>query len=208
MRSILKRLARRHTTAVAYLALFAALGGSAYAAVTVTGKNIKDGTITGRDVKNSSLGKSKLSATAVSSLTGARGPAGPAGPQGLQGPQGLKGAQGPVGPIGPTGPKGDTGATGQQGPPGPSGISGYQVVVTPVSQAVTIPKGHADRVGVVCPPGKKVLGGGVAHYPTNESARVVESTPSDTGDGWTVLVFNDSDSEFESYAWATCAYVS
>jgi hypothetical protein len=56
MRSILKRLARRHTTAVAYLALFAALGGSAYAAGTITGKNIKDGTITGTDVKNRSLG--------------------------------------------------------------------------------------------------------------------------------------------------------
>ena len=52
MRSILRRLLPRHGTAVAYLALFAALGGSAYAAVTVTGKNIKDGTVTGRDVKN------------------------------------------------------------------------------------------------------------------------------------------------------------
>ena len=41
MRSILKRLSRRHGTAVAYLALFAALGGSAYAAATITGKNIK-----------------------------------------------------------------------------------------------------------------------------------------------------------------------
>ena len=60
MRSILKRLSRRHGTAVAYLALFAALGGSAYAAVTVTGKNIKNGTITGRDVKNRSLGTNKL----------------------------------------------------------------------------------------------------------------------------------------------------
>lgn len=45
MRSILKRLSRRHTTAVAYLALFAALGGSVYAAATITGKNIKDGTV-------------------------------------------------------------------------------------------------------------------------------------------------------------------
>jgi len=79
MTSILRRLSRRHATAVAYLALFAALGGTAYAAVTVTGKNIKDGTITARDVKNSSLGTSKLSARAVSSLTGQRGPAGPQG---------------------------------------------------------------------------------------------------------------------------------
>src|SRR5215217_3605607 len=77
MRSIPRRLLRRHSTAVAYLPLFAALGGSAYAAVTVTGKNIKDGTITGRDVKNRSLGTNKLSTSAVSSLTGQRGPAGP-----------------------------------------------------------------------------------------------------------------------------------
>jgi hypothetical protein len=101
MRSILKRISRRHGTAVAYLALFAALGGTAYAAVTVTGKNIKDGTITGKDVKNRSLGTSKLSATAVSSLTGEPGPAGPQGPQGQRGPQG---AAGPVGETGPPGP--------------------------------------------------------------------------------------------------------
>lgn len=50
--SIAKRLVRRHGTAVAYVALFAALGGSAYAAVTITGANIKDGTVTGKDVKN------------------------------------------------------------------------------------------------------------------------------------------------------------
>ena len=97
MRSTLRRLARRHTAAVAYLALFAALGGTAYAAVTVTGKNIKDGTVTGRDVRNSSLGKNKLTATAVSSLTGQRGPAGPQGPKGDTGEQG------------PQGPKGDPG---------------------------------------------------------------------------------------------------
>ena len=97
MRSTLRRLARRHTAAVAYLALFAALGGTAYAAVTVTGKNIKDGTVTGRDVKNSSLGKNKLTATAVSSLAGQRGPAGPQGPKGdtgEQGPQGPRAIQG------------------------------------------------------------------------------------------------------------------
>ena len=67
MRSIARRLSRSHGTAVAYLALFAALGGGALAAVTVTGTDIKDGTITGRDVKSRSLGVSKLSAKAVSS---------------------------------------------------------------------------------------------------------------------------------------------
>jgi collagen triple helix repeat protein len=196
MRSILRRLASRHTTAVAYVALFAALGGSAYAAVTVTGKSIKDGTITGKDVKNRSLGTSKLTPTAVSSLIGERGPQGP------QGPRGERGERGPAGFSGLPGPKGDTGP---EGPQGPVGVSGYVVVVTPVSEATTIAKGTAGRVGVVCPQGKKVLGGGVAHYPEVQTARVVESTPSDTGTGWTALVYNEGLSSFESYAWATCA---
>src|SRR4051812_50159949 len=98
MRSIFRRLARRHTTAVAYLALFAALGGSAYAAVTVTGKQIKDGTVTGKDVKNRSLGAGKLSATALGSLAGEAGPGGPPGPGGGQGGARPEGAgRGPPG---------------------------------------------------------------------------------------------------------------
>jgi len=92
---MLKRLSRRHSTAVAYLALFAALGGgTAYAAVTVTGKNIKDGTVTGRDVKNRSLGTAKLSPRAVSSLAGKPGPAGPQGDKGAPGTAGQAGPQG------------------------------------------------------------------------------------------------------------------
>ena len=94
MRSILRRLARRHTTAVAYVALFAALGGSAYAAVTVTGKQIKDGTVTGNDVKNRSLGAGELSASALGSLAGERGPAGPQGAPGPKGDPGKPGASG------------------------------------------------------------------------------------------------------------------
>jgi hypothetical protein len=76
MRSIFKRLLRRHTAVVAYVALFAALGGSAYAMVAVTGKSIKNGTITGKDLNNRSLDAQDLTARAVSSLTGQRGPAG------------------------------------------------------------------------------------------------------------------------------------
>jgi Collagen triple helix repeat (20 copies) len=122
MRSILRRLSRRHSTAVAYLALLAALGGSAYAAVTVTGKNIKDGTITGRDVKSRSLGTNKLSAKAVSSLTGQRGPAGPQGEPGPVGPTG------PKGDTGPQGPKGDQGLKGERGEPGTPATRLFAVV--------------------------------------------------------------------------------
>jgi hypothetical protein len=45
-----------YANVVASVALFAALGGTSYAALTVTGKNIKNSSLTGKDVKNSSLG--------------------------------------------------------------------------------------------------------------------------------------------------------
>lgn len=44
-----------HATVVAYLALFVALGGSGYAAVTINGKNVKRSTITGRAIKDGSV---------------------------------------------------------------------------------------------------------------------------------------------------------
>jgi hypothetical protein len=44
-----------HATVVAYLALFVALGASSYAAVTVTGRNVKNSSLTGKDIKNGSL---------------------------------------------------------------------------------------------------------------------------------------------------------
>jgi hypothetical protein len=57
-----------HATIVAYLALFIALGGSAFAAKTViTGKQIKNGTITGADIKNGSIKGKDL---AKNTLTG------------------------------------------------------------------------------------------------------------------------------------------
>ena len=215
IRSVLRGLARRHTTAVAYLALFAALGGSAYAAVTVTGQNIKDGTVTGKDVKNRSLGKSKLSATALGSLTGERGPAGPQGPQG---PAGQRGPQGPAGPIGQTGPKGTDGAAGPAGPTGAQGspgISGYEVVTTPVAYEVEVPPGQPRDVSISCS-GKRVLGGGVATYPVTSNAQVTASAPYNnpgfSGAGWTANVFNKATGQyatsFKAYAWAVCANVN
>jgi hypothetical protein len=69
----------------------------------MTGKNIKDGTITAKDVKNRTLGTNKLSKRAVSSLKGQRGPAGPQGPTGERG---VQGAQGPKGDPGPQGAPG------------------------------------------------------------------------------------------------------
>lgn len=173
MRSILKRLLHRQTTVVAYLALFAALGGSSYAVVTVTGKSIKNGTITGRDIKDRSLGAKELSAKAVSALTGRGGQAG------------SPGAQGERGPIGPAGPKGATGPAGPQGPPGPAGPSGVSGWEYQVSPGRSIPGNEGGSAQVDCPAGKRALGGGGSA--TSFGMQLVSSAPTDTGDGWVVL---------------------
>jgi collagen triple helix repeat protein len=196
MRSTFRRLARRHTTAVAYLALFAALGGSAYAAVTVTGKQIKDGTITGKDVKNRSLGTGKLSASALGSLAGERGPAGPQGPAG------------PKGDPGKQGPSGATGATGEQGPQGAAGVTNIEYRV---SAGKSVPKDGTVGDQVNCTSGKAVLGGGAAQFPSGAPARIVSSAPggaNGNSTGWSVQVHNEGGAAFTAFAWAVCANVT
>jgi len=196
MHSILRRLVRRHTTAVAYLALFAATGDSAYAATTITGKNIKDGTITGTDIKNRSLGTHKLSAAALGTLARTGGPAGPQGPKGATGPAGPKGATGPAGRKGATGP---TGPAGRQGP---SGISGLEYVTNGRDLAPKV----LGYDSVDCPGGKKALGGGVSV--NNNNAHIINSAPADGGAGWVGQVGNDSTVTITEFAWAICANVT
>src|SRR3954451_18323466 len=86
---------------VALLALVMATTGSAVAASIITSKQIKDGTISTKD----------LSKKTVSAL---KGKIGPQGAQGAQGPKGDAGAAGTNGTNGTNGAKGD------KGDPGPS----------------------------------------------------------------------------------------
>jgi hypothetical protein len=101
---VLAKLRSRLTYAnvVATLALFLALGASSYAAVTITGKNVKNGSLTGRDVKNNSLTGAdvkniKSGDVSDGSLLSKDFKAGqlPAGPRGLQGATGNTGPTGP-----------------------------------------------------------------------------------------------------------------
>ena len=103
-------------TVLATLALFVALGGTSYAAVTLAPNSVgstqlKDGAVQSSDIKDGSIGSGDISngAIEVSDLSTAarkgfdgkgavQGPAGPAGPAGKDG------AQGPAGPAGPAGP--------------------------------------------------------------------------------------------------------
>ena len=52
---MLRRLTPSPSMIVALVALFVALGGSAYAAIVITGRNIRNGTVQGADIKNGSL---------------------------------------------------------------------------------------------------------------------------------------------------------
>lgn len=107
---------------VSYLALFVALGGTSYAAVTlprnsVGSAQLKNNAVTSRKVRDHSLLARDFKAHQLPA--GRQGEAGPAGPQGARGPAGGSGSQGSRGATGPTGPQGATGATGSQGPAGP-----------------------------------------------------------------------------------------
>jgi hypothetical protein len=190
IQSVRRRLARRHGTAVAYLALFAALGGSAYAATSVTGADIKDRTVTGSDIKNRSIGSGKLSATARASLTGKQGPAG------SRGPKGERGEPGPTGPQGPAGPA------------GLNGVAGYEYR----TDGRYIEPGTYLRWTVLCTGGRHALGGGVSTEGGGlvlSWARVLETAPAGSEPyGWTVSVKNEGTSRIREYAWVICARVS
>ena len=82
-------------TALAATALFIALGGTSYAAITITGAQVKNGSLTSADVKDKSLKAADFAPGAVP--TGTKGDAGAAGAKGDPGAPGPRGAAGPAG---------------------------------------------------------------------------------------------------------------
>lgn len=66
------------------LALFVALGGTSYAALTITGRNVKNNSLTGKDIKDGSIALADLNPAA----RGGKGTA----QKGDQGPPGAKGS--------------------------------------------------------------------------------------------------------------------
>ncbi len=77
------------------------------AARMITGRDIKDGTVTSADIKNRSLlAKDFKDGELPMGTQGEPGAAGPMGPPGPSGPVGAEGATGPTGARGPTGTDG------------------------------------------------------------------------------------------------------
>lgn len=145
---MLEYLKRHH---IALLALFIALGGTSYAAVSLPRNSV--GSL---QLRKAAVTESKLSRGVRTKLNkkvkaGREGTTGPAGAPGGKGDAGATGSQGPAGPRGdagaqgeqgPAGPKGETGAagpkgdTGDQGTQGVQGIQGVQGVPGPTSAGV------------------------------------------------------------------------
>ncbi|WP_167288742.1 hypothetical protein [Nocardioides seonyuensis] len=197
-------------TVISLLALVIALSSAATAALVVTGKQIKDGTVTGKDVANRSLGAKDLSPAARSSLQGPPGTAGPAGPTG---PPGAPGAAGPAGPAGPIGPAGKDGA------PSAPGLSGYTNVV---ASADLLP-GVSQGLTAECPDGSVALGGGarfmnisnietlvVMSAPTHVTAAGAHHVPSaaEPANAWYAFVRNTESSTNAVWLTVTCADVA
>jgi hypothetical protein len=77
-----------YANVMATAAMFFALGGGAYAALKVTGRNVVDGSLTGKDIKNHSILPVDL-----------RSPVASQGPAGAKGDKGDKGDAGVVGDV-------------------------------------------------------------------------------------------------------------
>jgi hypothetical protein len=72
--SVIKQLRRKlsYANVVATLALFIALGGSSYAALVVTGRDVKNGSLTYRDMKRNTLGGTRINESRLGKVPRAR----------------------------------------------------------------------------------------------------------------------------------------
>jgi hypothetical protein len=163
-----------HSTVVAYLALFVALGGTTYAATRIGSKEIKDNSIQSRDIKNRAIALTDISTKARSSLRGQRGA------QGTAGAPGAPGGQGPAGPPGPTGVPADAvvvGATGtaiENGAQLRAALAALPAATADAPQVVVLGVGRFDTAtgtsGFTVPPFVSLVGQGPHTVVENRAA--------------------------------------
>jgi hypothetical protein len=187
----------KHTTVVAYLALFVALGGTSYAAVklpknSVGSSQIKKNAVSSSKVKNGSLTQSDFKAGQI--------PAGPQGPQGLKGDKGADGTNG---------------TNGTNGAPGTVGETTVQFT----QAAADLGNGAETSIDAQCPEGQQGIGGGVRGDLTNSeltkvtASRPIISTsnagaPADDGTftGWRGTFVNENNGAgIRPEVWVVCA---
>jgi hypothetical protein len=109
----MKRLSPRpisYANVTSTLALVLALGGTSWAAVTISGRNIKNDSITAADLAKGSVRSSEVrdGSLRAADFDGGELPAGPRGAPGAPGAPGASGVPGGTGAPGPAGPLVDT----------------------------------------------------------------------------------------------------
>jgi hypothetical protein len=77
-----------YANVIATLALFVALGGTSYAAIKITGKDVQNGSLTGADIKKHSVQLNRLRGRLTQGAQGAKGDTGARGPKGDAGAPG------------------------------------------------------------------------------------------------------------------------
>ena len=129
VRSLRRRLS--YANVMATLAVFVALGGSSYAALTVTSKTVRNNSLQSADIRNNTIRSADVRNGSLLAKdfragqlpAGAKGDAGGPGPAGERGPAGADGANGARGPArfvdvkwawAPTQRSGEQGCTVQQ----------------------------------------------------------------------------------------------
>ena len=170
MASIAHRLT--YANVMATVAVFIALGGTSYAAITlkknsVRSTHIRNGQVKSADLRSNAVTSSKVRNGAL--LAGDFRPGElPAG------------APGPAGPKGDPGDKGDKGEAGAAGAPGPKGDTGTFGAVTVQYEAapVDLADGASQSYNAFCPAGQRGIAGGARGDNFNsEDTEVTSSRP-------------------------------
>lgn len=150
-----------YTNVTATVALCLALGGTSYAATTLTSADVRNGSVRGGDVRNASLGGRDVAGLAGGDVRDGSLTTSALGDGSLQGAD-FAGVL-PAGPAGPPGPAGPVGAT--------------DVVAR---RAAEVPLKIGDqRIAIAsCEPGEIAVGGGAAHSGTKDDlASITLSEP-------------------------------
>jgi hypothetical protein len=186
----MRRLKERLTFAnvAASLALFIALGGTSYAAITlprnsVGANQLRTGSVRSSEIKDRSIGARDLT-------LGAR--------------RFLKGQQGERGPRGPEGPAGSAGTT-TTTPGGGTTTTPAGIRLTIRTESGSLTDAPATAIAR-CDAGQSVTGGGVRIVTDGAAdASVSDSFPSDSGTTWTGVVGSDDAGTETFTVYAVCA---
>jgi hypothetical protein len=207
LNAVRRRLSFANVTSM--MALMVALGGTSYAATTLSKNSvgsaqIKSGGVAGSDIRSNAITSAKVKNGSLKAVDFAAKQL----PAGAQGPKGDTGAKGDVGAKGATGAQGDTGTVGA-------------ATVVSKTAAADLADGTKASYDAYCPAGQQAIGGGGrGDDTTSEAAAMTSSRPAVSATsteppadglgftGWRITVYNPTGgvtTGLRPTVWAICA---